>query len=102
MGFIEADVDGEYCRSIRRSGRTYHLVLVDGRDRVNCVKQSIDQLSQEGVVLLDDSEREGYREGIEYACSRGFRRLDFEGLKPTGGKPHRTTIFYRSENCLGL
>ena len=58
----------------------YDVVIIDGRDRVNCIKQSIKALSTEGVVLLDDSHREKYKEGIDYVKNNGFRSLDFEGF----------------------
>jgi predicted O-methyltransferase YrrM len=96
------DVDGLYCRTIVKTGQRFDVVIVDGRDRVNCVQQSISCLSADGVILLDDSQRSEYAPGIEYARARGFKALDFEGLKPTGPDMHRTTVLYRSENCLGL
>lgn len=100
--FQEQDIDGDYCRTIARTSQKYDVVIVDGRDRVNCLKQSLDRLSDSGVVLLDDSQRERYQEGITFAEARGFKTLDFEGLKPASTATDRTTIFYRHDNCLGL
>ncbi len=100
--FQAHDRDGEYCRTIRRSGAPYDVVIVDGRDRVNCIKQSVDCLTPRGVILLDDSCRSSYRPGLEYAMERGFRALEFEGLKPTGYVMERATLLYRSDNCLGV
>lgn len=102
------DVDGEFCRTIARDGRRYDVVIVDARDRVNCVKQSLDHLTDRGVVILDDSHREAYREGIECAKARGFRALTFEGMKPCGDAGPSTdpidmsTVLYRDGNCLGI
>ena len=100
--FRENDVDGVYCRAIQESDETYDVVVVDGRDRVNCVKQSIDHLSEAGVILLDDSHRQEYSEAIEYAQEKGFRHISFEGIKATENKVDRTTIFYRTNNCFGI
>ena len=96
------DVDGLYCRTICNVNRQFDVVIVDGRDRVNCVKQSIPCLTPKGVILLDDSQREEYAPGIEFAKSQGFKALDFEGLKPTGHDLHRSTVLYRSSNCFDL
>lgn len=98
----EKDIDGDYCRSIAMDDAVYDVVIVDGRDRVNCVKQGIERLSELGVVILDDSSRPRYEEAIEYAREKGFRVLHIEGLKPTGKRINRTTFFYRDANCLGL
>ncbi|HEU4458922.1 MAG TPA: hypothetical protein VFR90_07350 [Methylibium sp.] len=96
------DIDGDYCRTILRTGRRFDVVVVDGRDRVHCVEQAFRCLSERGVVLLDDSQRERYRPAFELAVAQGFAMLSFEGLKPTGQEIDRTTLFYRLGNCLGL
>jgi hypothetical protein len=100
--FIEKDVDGNYCRVINSSGKQYDVVVVDGRDRVNCMKQGVAALSQRGVIILDDSQRSDYQEGIEFVKRKGFRTLSIEGLKATTTGIDRTTIFYREENCLDI
>jgi hypothetical protein len=96
------DVDGDYCRVIASTGDRYDVVVVDGRDRVNCVKHSVSALSPRGVIVLDDSNRESYGEGIEFARKSGFKALSLEGLKAKGGGSYRTTILYRQENCLDI
>jgi len=100
--FREENYDGSYCRSIKETDQLYDVVIVDGRDRVNCVIQSLDSLSDEGVVLLDDSQREQYQEALVYAKKGGFRELPLEGMKPTGVGFDRTSILYRDGNCLGI
>jgi len=100
--FKEKNVDGDYCRVITSTEDQYDVVIVDGRDRVNCVKQSVSVLSPRGVIILDDSQREKYREGIEFSKKNGFSALNLEGLKATGTGIDRTTIFYREGNCLDI
>ena len=100
--YKKKDIDGDYCRSIKASNEKFEVVIVDGRDRVNCVKQAIPTLSLNGIILLDDSQREAYKEGIDHAKNLGFRALNIEGLKATGSGVDRSTILYRSDNCLGI
>jgi hypothetical protein len=100
--FKEKDVDGDYCRVIASMKTPYDVIIVDGRDRVNCMKQSVFALTPRGVIILDDSQREYYRDGIEFAKEKGFRTIHFEGLKAYGNGLDRTTIFYREGNCLGI
>lgn len=100
--YREKDIDGTYCRTINETEKEYDIVVVDGRDRVNCVKQSIEKLSSKGIILLDDSNRNRYKEAIEYAKNKGFRSLNIEGLKATGHGIDRTTLLYRNENCLNI
>jgi hypothetical protein len=100
--FREEDYDGEYCRAIKETNQLFDVIVIDGRDRVNCIKQSHDSLSERGIIILDDSQREEYQEGISFLLSKGFKKIDFEGLKPTGFTPDRTSIFYKENNCVGI
>lgn len=101
--FTEKDIDGQYCRAINKFPGNFDIVVIDGRDRVNCVKQCLSQLNDSGVILLDDSSRQKYKDGIVFAKNAGFKALNFVGLKPIGdGNPHMTTILYRNNNCFDL
>ena len=102
LKLIAQDVDGDYCRAIGATGRQYDVVIVDGRDRVNCLKQSVNSLNDHGIIVLDDSEREIYREGIDFVHDQGFRSLSFDGQKPTLNGIYQASVFYRSNNCLGI
>jgi protein-L-isoaspartate O-methyltransferase len=99
---IPLDRDGRYCRSIQETEGTYDLVVVDGRDRVNCIIQCLERLSPRGVILLDDSQRDEYAQGLAFARDKGFSALDFVGLKPGGQVSERTTLLYRPGNCLRI
>ena len=59
-------------------------------------------LSARGVILLDESPRERYQEGIDFAKDRGFKTLNLEGLKATGIEVDCTTIFYSAGNCFDI
>jgi len=43
----------------------FDFILVDGRDRVNCVKEALPKLKKGGYLMLDNSEREEYKESID-------------------------------------
>ena len=100
--FYENDVDGKYCRSICDFDSLFNIVIVDGRDRVNCIKQSVSKLTCDGVLILDDSNRKYYKDGIIFLNEHGFRELSFYGLKPNEAFTSKTSVFYRDNNCLGI
>lgn len=100
---ILADTDGKYCRAIVDSKKQFDIVVIDGRDRVNCIKQSVLCLTENGVIIFDDSNRTKYQEGKDCLLNKGFKSLEFEGLKPGGyGELVQTTIFYRDNNIFGI
>lgn len=100
---LDSDKDGPYCRAARRQGRKFDVIVIDADDRVECLKDAPASLSDRGVILLDDAQRDAYRQGMaDFIAKDGFRKLDFEGLKPGAINAYRTSVFYRSHNCLGL
>jgi hypothetical protein len=102
MIFCELHRDGDYCRVPVRLGEAFDIIIVDGRDRVNCCIQAVEALSENGVIVLDDSERPDYKDGITYLLDRGFKQIAFSGISPGLFYYKTTTIFYKADNCLGI
>ncbi|HJP62280.1 MAG TPA: hypothetical protein VJ844_02505 [Mucilaginibacter sp.] len=102
MIFCELVRGGDYCRMPVKLEEKFDIIIVDGRDRVNCCKQAVDALTPDGVVVLDDSEREFYREGVDFLLKKGFKQLAFSGVSPGLFYEKATSIFYKPENCLGI
>ena len=92
---------GEYSKEIKKYNNI-DIVIIDGRDRTNCLLNSVSQLSEKGIIILDDSQRENYQKAIEEVKKTGFKTLNLVGMNV--GRPMKkiTTIFYREKNCLGL
>lgn len=93
---------GDYCRAVAQFENAFHIVVIDGRDRVNCALNCLSALNPDGVVVWDDTHREKYTDGIRAFSKSGFKELEFTGLAPIGWRGSRTSIFYRKENCLGI
>lgn len=100
--YVKNDVDGKYCRAIGMTEEKYDVIVIDGRDRVNCLIQGIDRLNESGVIIFDDSQREKYLEAFHYARSKGFKVLDIEGMTAKKFDLNTTSVIYRNVNCLGL
>ena len=80
----------------------YEIVIVDGRERVKCAIKAFNKLKENGVLILDDSDRDRYTEALNFYTEKGFKKLSFSGLKPTGLGIDETSILYRSNNCINL
>lgn len=100
--YVELTGDGRYTRFAATLSDRPDIIIVDGRERVNCIKEGTDFLAGKGVVVLDDSERPEYQEAIVFLRARQFRKLDFWGIAPGIFYRKCTTIFYKPDNCLGI
>ncbi len=96
------DYDGEYCRTVFKQGIKFNIIIIDGRDRNNCVNNSIDNLTEDGVIIFDNTDRTSYSEGIQFLLNNGFKKIAFKGLIPANAHSGETTIFYRKNNCLEI
>ncbi len=99
---VEENENGEYAKAIATTGKFYYIVVVDGRDRNHCIKQAEKYLSPQGVIVLDNSDRPDYQEGINFLLSKGFKKIDFIGIVPIVAMVSSTSVFYKNENCLNI
>ncbi len=102
MIYCELKYDGDYCRQVVKQNKQYNIIIIDGRDRNNCVKNSINFLTNDGIIVYDNTQLAEYASSIEFILQNGFKRLDFNGLLPVVAHNNTTTIFYRNENCLNI
>jgi hypothetical protein len=103
VDYLQRDLESKaYEKEILNYENQFHLILVDGRKRVECAKNSINALTSDGVVIWDNSDRDIYQEGYDFLIEKGFKRLDFFGLAPSMEISSCTSVFYRPDNCLGL
>ena len=91
-----------YAGRAAASGRAADVIVIDGRERVRCARQSLAALKSDGVIVWDNSERAEYAEGFDFLAAAGFRRIDFWGMGPINTYEWCTSILYRDVNCLGI
>lgn len=102
MVFCELQSNGDYSKMPASMGQKFDIIIVDGRDRVNCCYHSIQALSETGVVVLDDSERAKYNDARVFFQKEGFKELSFSGISPGLFYRKSTSVFYKPANCLGI
>jgi Holliday junction resolvase-like predicted endonuclease len=100
--YQELIYNGEYSKSVNKTNRKFDIIIIDGRDRVNCIKNAINNLKESGIIILDDSERKQYKEGIDFLLNKEFKKIDFWGISPGLVYKKCTTIFYKPKNCLDI
>jgi hypothetical protein len=99
---IDLVCGGEYSKKIANYKNRFDIVVVDGEDRVNCIRNCLGALTESGVVIVDNSDRSQYAEGVAYLSEHGFRKIEFIGFCPIVNFKSETSIFYRSKNIFGI
>ena len=99
---VNLEPEGTYSAAILQHRDKFDVVLIDGRDRIQCATNALPALKETGIVVWDDAERQQYQKGFDLLTANGFKRLDFTGIAPMHSSGKSTAIFYRERNCLGL
>jgi hypothetical protein len=97
-----AQTISEYIQLPLSQGQKYDIIIVDGLSRYECAASSIQALNDQGVLVLDNSERKEYKGIYETLKKNNFRFIDFWGVAPGSVKNNCTSIFYRDNNCLNI
>ncbi len=93
------ELDGlDYVRSILLFDNKFDIVIIDGRKRNECIKNTVNKITETGIIVLDDSERSDYNEGIDFLAANGFLKIDFWGPSPGYFHNKCTSIFYKNFN----
>ena len=69
----------EYVKFPTRLGKKYDLIFIDGTKRVRCLKESLNLLKKDGIVLVHDAQREEYKEGFNYYKGKHLSRMLWKG-----------------------
>jgi hypothetical protein len=95
--------DGKsYSHKIAEYQNRFDIVVIDGRNRVNCAKNALAALKAGGVIIWDNTDRQEYQPGIDFLHEQGFKKIDFFGMVPVTTEGCVTSIFYKSKNCLDI
>ncbi|MCH9030241.1 MAG: FkbM family methyltransferase [Bacteroidetes bacterium] len=97
-----SDSSEDYIAVLKQSNKKYDIIIIDGIHRVDCCLSASNYLTDNGVIILDDSEKEQYSDGIKHLLKEGFKKIDFWGIPPGIVLRKCTTIFYKTKNCMDI
>lgn len=101
VSFVEETND--YVSSISEYGLKYDVVVVDGLFRNSCATNCVNYLSDDGVIVVDNTHNETEMKSCSDALADlGFKRLDFFGMCAIFSQLSCTSVFYRSKNCFKI
>ncbi|MFO7657509.1 MAG: hypothetical protein R6W78_10610 [Bacteroidales bacterium] len=89
-------LDIEYEETLLTIDEKLDLIVIDGRRRVNCIKIAANKIQGDGLIVLDDSDRIEYQDGINHLINLGFKKINFTGISPLAFINRKTTIFFKT------
>lgn len=88
-----------YYNAVLEDGKTYDVIVIDGKCRTDCAKQAVKALSDDGLIILDDSDRvntsKEYFDAINILKDNGLLQVDFYGFCPMNNYTKTTSVFFR-------
>lgn len=84
-----------YVGALSEQRSAFDIVVVDGRARARCLEVAPECLEAQGLLILDNSDREEYRASLEMLHGLGFARIDFVGPIPGAVNFGSTSVFSR-------
>jgi len=100
--YRELQYGGNYCKEVLNYTEQFNIIIIDGRDRVNSVKNSVHKLTEDGVFIFDNSGLKQYTEAVSFLNGNKFKSIDFWGMSPITSHYTNTSIFYKNDNCLEI
>jgi len=82
LNFVESSTSKQYLNPLKLSNEKFDIIIVDGIFRNECLVESVNHLTESGVIILDDSERTEYTDGKNFLLGDNFKQLDFDGFAP--------------------
>lgn len=80
----------------------FHIILVDGIERIRCYQQACQHLTDDGIIIADDSGRDDFKTAWPALQKEGFKEITFAGLTPGHFVKSQTSLLYRDRNCFNI
>lgn len=86
----------KFIAAINETDKKYDIIILDGYGfRYECALASIDQLSDNGMIVLDDTDNVYYKRICDFLKGKDLIQIDFVGLKPFSENILSTSIFIK-------
>lgn len=95
-------LNDNYSAAVLGYENAFDILIIDGRERVQCAKNCIKALKKDGIIIFDNSDRVQYQEAYDFIEKNEFKKLEFNGVGPIGHVEWKTTIYYRDDNCFEI
>ena len=79
----------------------FDVIIVDGMARSMCLYLAAEYVSEDGMIILDNSDRWQYNDLQNYLIqAKKFKRIEFQGLGPLNTYGWTTSVFFKNADFL--
>lgn len=89
-----------YVQALAEQQARFDLVVIDGSHRNDCAQIVTEYVTDNGLIVFDNTDMLHHREGVEILQARGWQRIDFYGLIPSYYYKSCTSVFFRAPESL--
>lgn len=82
----------DYVNAINEFDYLFDIIVIDGRARNACLDVAINRLSENGIIVFDNSHRMRYKKHIK---SLNFKKIIYSGFTPSLPYPDETTLIIK-------
>jgi hypothetical protein len=93
-------IDPGYSKTILETNNKFDVIVIDGAHRFSCAKDAPTQLSDKGIIILDNTE--WHLNAAKALRDQGFLQIDFAGFCPLNSFPSVSSIFFKASSNLIL
>jgi hypothetical protein len=81
----------------------FDVLIIDNLgNRMETAKKHLKYLTEQGVVIWDNTDGPDWLDIKNYMSENGFKAISFTGMIPQELNMSKTTLFYKSNNCLNI
>lgn len=89
-----------YVSALTEQNKLFEIIVIDGNWRAECTIAAIKCLKEEGMIVLDNSDRQIEKGCCKLLRDKGFMQIDFSGFGPINGYCWSTSVFMKSPTLL--
>lgn len=78
---------------LKTLNKKFDIIIIDSLKRYKCALNILDYLKEDGLIILDDSERDNYKKIFDHYKNLGLKESNFQGIAPAQLRIKNTTIF---------
>ncbi len=93
--YKELEYGQDYSKTATSLDKIFDVIVVDGRDRANCIIHSEQYVAENGILVLDDAERPEYSDARNFLQERGYNCIEFWGIAPHYFHSKCTAVYFK-------